>query len=119
MPRKFRLEDLRFNPNPPPIKGGREFHLRAEEAFLKIEDILSLYAQGRIDFDYALRALNYAKNAIIPKMPYSEEEKRELLEVYEEAIRVLKRLRTPKAIMKWLLSHGPPRKSGISLLDFM
>ena len=117
--RRFRLEDLRFNPRPPPMKGGREFSLGPEQAFRKLEDILSHFALGRITLTHALQAINYAKNAIIPKQPYSEEEKKELIELYEAAARKLRELGTPERVKRWLLSHGPPRKEGVSLDEFL
>ena len=116
---RYKLEDLRFNPNPPPMKGGREFSLGPRQAFLKVEDILSHFALGRITLAHAIQALNYAKNAIIPNQDYPEEEKQALIKLYEEAVRKLRELATPERVKQWLLSHGPPRAAGVSLELFM
>lgn len=116
--RKFRLEDIRFNPNPPPVKGGREFSKGPEEAFKKIEDIFSHYVLGNIDFEHAEKALMYAKNAIIPRQKYPKEVIEELKKLYEEAIRILRRLRTREKVKEWLLSHGPPRRETATLEEF-
>ena len=115
----FSLKDLRFNPFPPPIKGGREFSKNPKEVFLKIEDILCHYALGNISYEHALQALNYAKNAIIPKLSYSQNIKEELINIYNEAIVLLKKLRTKDKVKEWLLSNGPPRKSFKSLDLFL
>jgi len=106
----FSLNDLRFNPLPPPLQGGREFSKGPIEAFLKIEDIFSLFAMGKLALDHAIRALNYARFAIIPFQGYPEEIVKKLDALYEEAVKVLEKLRTPDNVKKWLLSHGPPRK---------
>ena len=110
MPFEFRLEDLRFNPMPPPLQGGREFSKGPMEAFLKIEDILSLFAMRKITIDHAIRALNYARYAIIPFQGYPKEILEKLDQLYDAAVKQLERLRTPENVKKWLLSHGPPRK---------
>jgi len=110
VPFEFRLEDLRFNPMPPPLQGGREFSKGPMEAFLKIEDILSLFAMRKITIDHAIRALNYARYAIIPFQGYPKEILEKLDQLYDAAVKQLERLRTPENVKKWLLSHGPPRK---------
>ena len=116
--RKFKLEDLRFNPNPPPISGGRKFSKGSREAFFKIEDILSHYALRNIDFDHAVKALNYAKSAIIPFQNYKPEDIAELIALYDEALRVLMKLKNPLKVKEWLLSHGPPRREHVKLDEF-
>ena len=112
------INNLRFNPSPPPVSGGRKFSKSAREAFYKIEDILSHFALGNISLDHAIRALNYAKNAIIPQQNYPEDVIKKLIEAYNEAISVLNKLRTPEKVKEWLLSHGPPRRAGVSLDSF-
>lgn len=120
MVKRFNLKDLRFNPKPPPIKGGREFSRGFYEAFYKIEDVLSHYALGNIDFDHAVKSLNYARYAIIPKLGYPKDVKEELLKVYDEVMKLLYRLRSREKIKEWLLSNGPPRKAKVkSLVNFM
>lgn len=116
---EFRFEDLRFNPHPPPLKGGREFSRGPEEAFYKVEDILSHYILGNITLEHAIRALNYAKNAIIPKMSYSSDVKVELIQIYDKAIMLLKRLRSREKIKEELLKHGEPRRAIRTLEDFL
>ena len=113
---KVGLEDLRFNPQPPPLKGGREFSKGPMEAFYKVEDILSLFAMGKITIDHAIRALNYAKFAIIPYQGYPRDIREKIDELYSDAVNILMRLRTPNNVKKWLLSHGQPRKT-IKRLD--
>ncbi len=115
---RFRLEDLKYNPSPPDIKGGREFSKGPMEAFLKIEDILSHFADGRIDYEHAMRALQYAAYAIIPKMRYPEDVIRELVSCYEKATSLLKRLRRPESVKRWLMSHGV-RKERTTILEFV
>ncbi|MCS7365992.1 MAG: hypothetical protein NDF54_11190 [archaeon GB-1867-035] len=117
-PLHFSLSALRFNPNPPPLNKGRKFNRGVKEAFLKIEDILSHFALGNIDLDHAVKALNYAKNAIIPFQNYSAEDIDKLITLYNDAINLLLRLKKPSEIKKWLLSNGPPRVSHIKLEDF-
>lgn len=117
-PLKLSLSALRFNPNPPPIVKGRKFSRGVREAFLKIEDILSHFAIGNIDLEHAVKALNYAKNAIIPFQNYSAEDIDRLITLYDDAIKLLLRLRKPDEIKRWLLSHGPPRVTHIKLEDF-
>ena len=112
------LEKLQFNPNPPPISGGRRFSKSPREAFYKIEDILSHFAQGKITFDRAIKSLNYARHAIIPFQNYPQEVVEKLDKLYDEAIRILKKLRTPEKVKEWLLSHGPPRKPHKTLENF-
>jgi len=120
MNKRFNLRSLRFNPRPPPIKGGREFSRDYYEAFYKIEDIFSHYVLGNIDLDHALKTLNYARYAIIPKLGYPSDVKKELLEAYDEAVKLLNRLRSREKVKEWLLSNGPPRETKIkSLLNFM
>ena len=119
MSEEFKLSNLRFNPHPPPIRGGREFSRSYREAILKVEDIFSHYALGNISYDHAMRALLYARNAIIPNMPYPEEIKNKLLKFYDEAIDMLRSLRTPERVKQWLLSNGPPRAKPMSLDQFM
>ena len=114
----FKLENLRFNPLPPPIQGGREFSKGPIEAFLKIEDILSHFALGKISIDHAVRSLNYARFAIIPFLGYPKEILSRLDKLYEEAVKILERLRTPENVKRWLLSHGPPRKIVKKLDEF-
>ncbi len=116
--RKFKLEELRFNPNPPSLSGGRKFSKSSREAFLKVEDILSHYAQGNIDFEHAIKALNYAKNAIIPFQNYKPEDIAELIKLYDEAQKILFNLKSPKKVKEWLLSHGPPRRKHAKLDEF-
>ena len=116
---ELRLDNIRLNPHPPPIRGGREFSRNYKEAFLKIEDILSHYALGNIDYEYAIKALLYAKNAIIPKMNYSKEIRKKLINLYDEALKLLQRLRTPEKIKQWLLNNGPPRLTSKSLENYM
>jgi len=113
---RFSINDLRFNPSPPPIKGGREFSKSPLEAFLKIEDILSHYALGNIDLEYALQALNYARNAVIPKLNYPQDTKDVLIQLYNEAINLLRRLGSRERVKEWLLGKGPPR-STYTMLD--
>ena len=96
-------------------RGGREFARGPREAFLKIEDIFSSFALGKITLDHAVKALNYARRVIIPKMGYPEDVKKELLDSYDEAVRLIKKLLTPKRVKEWLLSHGPPKREGVSL----
>ncbi len=113
------LKDIRLNLKPPPLKGGREFSKGPEEAFRKIEDILSLYALEKISYDEAVRALNYAKVIIRFRVRYPEDVKEHLIKLYDEAIKLLKRLKTPKRVKEWLLSNGPPRKGGADLTQFL
>ncbi|HIQ03127.1 MAG TPA: HAD family hydrolase [Desulfurococcales archaeon] len=120
MGKRFNLKDLRFNPRPPPVKGGREFSRDYYEAFYKIEDVFSHYVLGNIDFDHAVKSLNYARYAIIPKLGYPKDVKEELLRVYDEAVKLLYRLRSRDKVKEWLLSNGPPREAKVkSLTDFM
>lgn len=115
---KLELSALRFNPNPPPIGKGRKFSRGVKEAFLKIEDILSHFALKNIDLEHAVRALNYARNAIIPFQNYSAEDIRKLGELYDDAIKLLLKLKDPDKIKRWLLSNGPPKVTHIKLEDF-
>lgn len=115
---EFTVEKLRFNPNPPPISGGRQFSKSPREAFYKVEDVLSYFAQGEITSDRAIKALNYARHAIIPFQNYPQEVVEKLDKLYDGAIRILKKLRTPEKVKEWLLSHGPPRKLQKTLENF-
>jgi len=115
---EFTVENLRFNPNPPPISGGRQFSKSPEEAFYKVEDVLSHFAQGKITIDRAVKSLNYARHAIIPFQNYSQEVLEKLDKLYEEAIKILNKLKTPEKVKEWLLSHGPPRKTHKTLESF-
>ncbi len=114
----YKLDDIRLNPNPSPIKGGREFRKGPREAFLKIEDILSHFALGHINLEHALKALRYARYSIIPFQPYPDEIKEKLFSLYDEAIKILEKLRTPQKVKAWLLSHSPPRKPK-TILEFL
>jgi len=116
--RRFKLEDLRLNLNPPPILKGRKFSKGASEAFYKVEDILSHYALRRISLEHAIRALKYAKDAIIPFQNYRPEEIAELLRLYGEAIKILLKLNSPDKVKQWLLSHGPPKRLHTKLDEF-
>ncbi|MHA1616223.1 MAG: hypothetical protein ACTSX9_02835 [Candidatus Njordarchaeales archaeon] len=102
----FSLEQLKFNPTPPPIQGGREFSKGPIEAFLKIEDILSHFALGNISLDHAIRALNYARFAIIPYQKYPKEAIEKLDKLYDEAVKLLVKLRTPERVKQWLEQRG-------------
>lgn len=115
---EFILEKLRFNPNPPPIGGGRQFSKSPREAFYKVEDILSYFAKGEITFDRAIKSLNYARHAIIPFQNYPQEIVEKLEKLYDEAIKILKKLRAPEKVKEWLLSHGSPRKPQKTLESF-
>ena len=112
------IKNLRYNPIPPPIKGGREFSKGPIEAFLKIEDVLSLFADGKIPLDTAKKALLYARNAILPKQRYKKEILDKLIKIYDEAIDTLDKLRSPDKVKKWLLEHGQPRKKIRKLNEF-
>jgi len=103
---EFSLEKIKFNPAPPPIQGGREFSKGPMEAFLKVEDILSHFALGNISLEHAIKALNYARYAIIPYQNYPQEVIRELDKLYDEAVKLLIRLRTPENVKKWLQERG-------------
>ncbi|RLG86455.1 MAG: hypothetical protein DRO18_04390 [Thermoprotei archaeon] len=115
---EFDLKKLRFNPAPPSIKEGRKFSKSPMEVFLKIEDILSHYALGNIDYEHAIKALNYARNAIIPKLSYNKDVKEGLIRAYDEAIKLLTKLKSRERVKEWLLSNGPPRRI-VTLTDFM
>ncbi len=107
---KIQIKNLRYNPMPPPLKGGREFSKGPIEAFYKIEDILSLFADGKISVETAKRALMYARHAILPNQKYKRDILERLEMIYDEAINILEKFRNPKKIKEWLLSHGEPRK---------
>jgi len=115
---EFTVKNLRFNPNPPPITGGRQFSKSPREAFFKVEDILSHFTQGKITIDRAIKSLNYARHAILPFQNYPKEIVEKLDKLYDEAIKILKKLRTPEKVKEWLLSHGPPRKPHKTLESF-
>lgn len=115
---KLDLDNLRFNPIPPPIKDGREFSKGPLEAFRKIEDILSLFAAEKITLEHAIRALNYARFAIIPYQSYPKEVIRKLDQLYHETILLLEKLRTPEKVRQWLLQKGAPRKIVKKLDEF-
>jgi len=118
--KKINLKNLRFNPDPPPVKGGREFSKNYNEVLYKIEDVLSHYVLGNIDFDRAVKALNYARHAIIPNLKYSHEILERLKNVYDEALELLQKLRTREKVKEWLLSNGPPREKKVkSLFDYV
>jgi len=70
---EFAVKNLRFNPNPPPISGGRQFSKSPREAFYKVEDILSHFARGEITINRAIKSLNYARHVIIPFQNYPKE----------------------------------------------
>ncbi len=114
----FTIKNLRYNPMPPPLKGGREFSKGPMEAFLKIEDVLSLFADRRIPLDTAKKALLYARHAILPKQRYKKEILDRLIKIYDEVIDVLDRLRSPDRVKEWLLEHGSPRKKIRKLGEF-
>lgn len=103
------VQNLRYNPLPPPLKRRREFSQGPIEAFLKA-DILSRYADEIIDLEMARRTLLYARHTILPKQRYSREVLGLLEHIYDEAIGILDRLRQTIRVKNWLLSHGPPRK---------
>jgi len=88
------------------------------EAFYKVEDVLSHFAQGKITIDRAIKSLNYARHAIIPFQNYSQEVLEKLDKLYENAIEILNKLKTPEKVKEWLLSHGPPRKTHKRLESF-
>ena len=105
-PIEISLENIKFNPAPPPVQGGREFSKGPMEAFLKVEDILSHFALGNISLDRAIRSLNYARFAIIPYQNYPREIVEKLDKLYEDAVKLLIKLRTPENVRQWLESRG-------------
>jgi len=52
-------------------------------------------------------------------MNYPKDVKEKLINLYDEALKLMQRLRTRDRIKQWLLSNGPPRSISKSLEDYL
>ena len=115
--RKFALPPLlieedfpiRFNPHPLDISKIK-VSKSPREALRLLEDTLSSYVLGIIEYDTALKILEYNLQITIPMQPYKPEEKNKVITIYSKAIKMLKQLKTRENVRNWLLSLGGRRE---------
>jgi len=105
------LDILKYNPNPAPLTEGRNLRKDSRQAIVFLEDVISHYIQGRLSFEEMVQIISHYKRLVLPALDYPEDVKRNLIELYGSALKVVTQLRKPSKVKAWLLSHGPPRSS--------
>ena len=117
-PKRYAISMLRLNLRPEPLEvGARRYSKGPEQVVLRLEDILSHYALGKIDLNKAYKAVIRLKYGVVPFQGYSPEEVEGLKVLCDAVLAKLLELRSPKRVREWLLGHGPP-KGAVSLDKF-
>ncbi|RLF08554.1 MAG: hypothetical protein DRJ64_00825 [Thermoprotei archaeon] len=105
---RISLDDLRLIEEPWPLDTKRVSR-GFGEAISFLEDLLSFYAQEKLDRKDAIRLLSAIIEVSIPTMMVEENKKKCLLELYRGVLKMISSM-SPLEVKRWLLSHGPPRK---------